>query len=189
MTEANSISHPAPTATAPTASPEPSSPRASKRRQSHDSHSDPPSKRTRLSLDSEDASNSSGTVRASTHASPSFPNAESTTNVSTRPTAEPAKPQPQTEETLKESDRERRKSAAVDERKRGQRLFGGLLTTLSQKVPNTTQKRRQEIEKRQQEKARAQKAEDEKRAAERAAKGKEARKKNQIVWDERSVSF
>ena len=83
---------------------------------------------------------------------------------------------------------ERRKSTVQEERKRGQRLFGGLLSTLSQSTPNGQQKRRQEIEKRQKEKAKQQKAADEIRRGERLAKLKEVRKAEQIKFDQKSVS-
>jgi len=67
-------------------------------------------------------------------------------------------------------------------------LFGGLLSTLSQSTPNGQQKRRLEIEKRQQEKAKQQKAADEVRRAERLANLKTIRKAEQIKFNEESVS-
>ena len=51
---------------------------------------------------------------------------------------------------------ERRRSGHVEERKRGQRLFGALLGTLSQSSSSTAQKRRSDIEKKQQAKLRLQ---------------------------------
>jgi len=59
---------------------------------------------------------------------------------------------------------------------------------LSQSTPNGQQKRRLEIEKRQQEKARQQKAADEVRRAEKLANLKAIRKAEQIKFDEESVS-
>jgi pinin/SDK/memA/ protein conserved region len=88
----------------------------------------------------------------------------------------------------KDPNQERRKSSVVEERKRGQRLFGGLLSTLSQSTPNGQQKRRLEIEKRQQEKAKQQKAADEVRRAEKLANLKAVRKAEQIKFDEESVN-
>jgi len=82
---------------------------------------------------------------------------------------------------------ERRKSSVQEERKRGQRLFGGLLSTLSQSTPNGQQKRRLEIEKRQQEKVKQQKADDEVRRAEKLAKLKAVRKAEQVKFDEESM--
>jgi hypothetical protein len=87
----------------------------------------------------------------------------------------------------RDPNQERRKSSVVEERKRGQRLFGGLLSTLSQSTPNGQQKRRLEIEKRQQEKAKQQKAADEVRRAEKLANLKAVRKAEQIKFDEESV--
>ncbi|KAL9117306.1 MAG: hypothetical protein Q9187_006156 [Circinaria calcarea] len=51
---------------------------------------------------------------------------------------------------------ERRKSGQMEERKRGQRLFGALLGTLSQSSSSTAHKRRVDIERKQQAKLRSQ---------------------------------
>ena len=51
---------------------------------------------------------------------------------------------------------ERRRSGQLEERKRGQRLFGALLGTLSQSSSSTAQKRRTDIEKKQQAKLKLQ---------------------------------
>ncbi|KAG9237220.1 pinin/SDK/memA/ protein conserved region-domain-containing protein [Amylocarpus encephaloides] len=82
---------------------------------------------------------------------------------------------------------DRRKSSLQEEKKRGQRLFGGLLSTLSQSAPNGPQKRRHEIEKRQQEKAKLQKAEDESRRARKREDLAVTRKAEQIKFDEASM--
>ncbi|EHK97138.1 hypothetical protein M7I_7149 [Glarea lozoyensis 74030] len=82
---------------------------------------------------------------------------------------------------------DRRKASVQEERKRGQRLFGGLLSTLSQTAPNTQTKRRLEIEKRQQEKAKQQKAEDEKRRARKREDLVVTRKSEQIKFQESAV--
>lgn len=142
----------------------PSSP-PSKRRQS--SASESTSKRPRLSLD---ASSRSPTTL---HDSPQ----EIETPRDALPQKDPAR----------DPNQERRKSSVVEERKRGQRLFGGLISTLSQSTPNGQQKRRLEIEKRQQEKAKQQKAADEVRRAEKLADLKAIRKAEQIKFDEESV--
>jgi hypothetical protein len=60
---------------------------------------------------------------------------------STSPTALRESPQPisSSKETVlekKDVNADRRKSSVQEERKRGQRLFGGLLSTLSQSTPN-----------------------------------------------------
>ena len=91
-------------------------------------------------------------------------------------------------EKARDLNQERRKSSVVEERKRGQRLFGGLLSTLSQTTPNGQQKRRLEIERRQAEKAQQQKHDDEVRRAEKLANLKKIRKVEQVKWDEQSVS-
>jgi hypothetical protein len=140
-------------------------PRVPKRRQS--SSPDPSTKRPRLSTDGDLGSPS--TLRASPNASPPVP--DSTTLAP------------------KDANHGRRESNAQEERKRGQRLFGGLLNTLSQSTSNAQQKKRLEIEKRQQEKARLQKAEDESRRAERLQKLKEVRMREQVKFNEQSVSM
>lgn len=73
---------------------------------------------------------------------------------------------------------------STEEKKRGQRLFGGLLSTLSQTTSNSQQKRRLEIERRQQEKAHQQKREDDKRRADKLSKLNTVRKVEQVKFDE-----
>lgn len=82
----------------------------------------------------------------------------------------------------------KRKSSVQEERKRSRRLFGGLLNALNQSVPTGQQKRRQEIEKRQVEKAKQQKDDDEVHRTERLAKLKATRELAQIKYDRESVS-
>ncbi|RDL34443.1 uncharacterized protein BP5553_07571 [Venustampulla echinocandica] len=116
------------------------------------------------------------------------PDGNETSPTTLEPSSKPVESQTDTaEEKPKESGKDRPKSSAQEERKRGQRLFGGLLSTLSQTTPNGPQRRRQEIEKRQQEKAKHQKAEDEGRRAEKLASLKAARQAGQIKFNERSV--
>lgn len=81
-----------------------------------------------------------------------------------------------------------RQVAKQEEKKRGQRLFGGLLSTLSQKPSLAQQKRRQEIEKRQQEKMHRQDAEDDVKRSQKLAKLREIRMTEQIVFEEEVVS-
>ncbi|KAJ3485275.1 hypothetical protein NLG97_g6846 [Lecanicillium saksenae] len=89
-------------------------------------------------------------------------------------------------------DRARRRSrsphappvATQEDKKRGRRLFGGLLNTLNQGPSNSQQKRRQEIEKRQQERIQKQDAEDGQRRAERLAELRTVRIREQIIFDE-----
>ncbi|KAM0347168.1 hypothetical protein ACHAPU_005109 [Fusarium lateritium] len=85
-------------------------------------------------------------------------------------------------------DADRRKLATQEERKRGKRLFGGLLSTLSQTAGGTQHKRRLEIERRQQERIHKQTIEDDKVREEKRARLTEIRKSEQIVFDEEVVS-
>lgn len=82
---------------------------------------------------------------------------------------------------------DKRKASVQEERKRGQRLFGGLLSTLSQTAPNNQNKRRQEIEKKQQERAKQQKVADQEKKREKLANLKVVRQEEQIKFEERSV--
>ena len=82
-----------------------------------------------------------------------------------------------------------KRSSVQEEKKRGQRLFGGLLSTLSQSTPTGQQKRRQDIEKRQAEKAQQQKLDDEVRKAEKLAKLIKIRAIEQTKFIEESVSY
>ncbi|ROT40494.1 hypothetical protein SODALDRAFT_330217 [Sodiomyces alkalinus F11] len=73
-----------------------------------------------------------------------------------------------------------------EEKKRGQRLFGGLLSTLSQTSSTSSQqKRRREIEQRQQERAQKQKAEGERRLSERLAAVNAVRQEEQKPFEEK----
>ncbi|KAK6834204.1 hypothetical protein PG987_008898 [Apiospora arundinis] len=79
---------------------------------------------------------------------------------------------------------ERRLSASMEEKKRGKRLFGGLMNTLSQTTTNSQQRRRQEIERRQQEKATQQRAADTKHRDVKLGKIREVRQREQIKFEE-----
>ncbi|PMB69268.1 hypothetical protein BM221_003907 [Beauveria bassiana] len=80
---------------------------------------------------------------------------------------------------------ERRPTVATQEdKRRGKRLFGGLMNTLNQGPSTIQQKRRQEIEKRQKERMQKQDAEDGQRRAERLAQLRAVRIREQIVFDE-----
>lgn len=80
-----------------------------------------------------------------------------------------------------------RKSVSQEEKKRGQRLFGGLLTALSRPASSSQQQKRLDIERRQQEKAQQRRAEDDKRRAEKLEKIRRARQVEQIKLDEQAV--
>ena len=78
-------------------------------------------------------------------------------------------------------------TGAVEERKRGQRLFGALLGTLSQSSAKPAHRRRDEIERRQQDKLR-QKDEDFAEAKKKQRdKLDEARRAEQKIWNEQAV--
>jgi hypothetical protein len=89
---------------------------------------------------------------------------------------------------------ERRKSAVQEEKKRGKRLFGGLLSTLSQTKPNPQHQRRQEIERRQQERLQQRRAEDDQRRAEEEqrkadnfARVRDIRRRHLSTWEDEVV--
>jgi hypothetical protein len=83
----------------------------------------------------------------------------------------------------------RRPSATLEDKKRGKRLFGGLLSTLSQSNANSQQKRRQEIEKRQHERLHQQKAEDDQKREEKRARLNRIRMVEQMDFEARVVSL
>jgi len=154
----------------------PKSPRA-KRRQS--SASDTASKRPRLSHDGSAASQST------LHNSPPPPAAGAISNESSNKQESPS--MQEQDQRANAPSQDRRKSSVQEERKRGQRLFGGLLSTLSQTTPNGQQKRRLEIEKRQADRVKQQKLDDEKRKAEKLAKLQAIRQVEQIKYDQESM--
>jgi hypothetical protein len=82
---------------------------------------------------------------------------------------------------------DRRLSVTQEEKRRGKRLFGGLISTLSQTTTNSHQKKRLEIERRQQERAHQQKIEDERRRADRLAQSNRARRIEHVKFDEEVV--
>jgi pinin/SDK/memA/ protein conserved region len=79
-------------------------------------------------------------------------------------------------------------SGAVEERKRGQRLFGALLGTLSQSSTTTAQRRRADIEKKQLGKLQQRDEEVEEEKRKKRHKLDVIRRKEQKVWDEQNVS-
>lgn len=90
---------------------------------------------------------------------------------------------------LQRSDRlsERRRTGQLEERKRGQRLFGALLGTLSQSSSSTAQKRRADIEKKQQDKLRLQAEEDDEKKKAKLEVLTRERQREQKVYDRQSV--
>lgn len=83
---------------------------------------------------------------------------------------------------------DRRRSGQMEERKRGQRLFGALLGTLSQSSSSTAQKRRTDIEKKQQAKLKEQAEELDEQKKQRLESLMEVRRKEQMKYDKQSVS-
>lgn len=85
------------------------------------------------------------------------------------------------------SEQDTRKLAIQEEKKRGKRLFGGLLSTLSQTTDSPQHKRRQDIERRQQERLAKQQAEQGLQRAKRAARLHDLRMPEQIEFEEEVV--
>lgn len=84
---------------------------------------------------------------------------------------------------------ERRRSGHLEERKRGQRLFGALLGTLSQSSSSTAQKRRTDIEKKQQAKLKLQADEYDEKKKQRLEALVAVRRREQKKFDEQSVGL
>ena len=82
---------------------------------------------------------------------------------------------------------ERRKSGQLEERKRGQRLFGALLGTLSQSSSSTAQKRRTDIERKQQAKLKLQDDELDEKKKQRLDAIMDFRRREQKKYDKQSV--
>lgn len=80
-----------------------------------------------------------------------------------------------------------RKSIALDEKKRAKRLFGGILGTLSQSQPSTHQRKRLDVDRRQQERVQKQREESDKIRADKLAKRKAIREKEQEKLEEEMV--
>ena len=83
----------------------------------------------------------------------------------------------------------RRRSGQMEERKRGQRLFGALLGTLSQSSSSTAQKRRVDIEQKQQAKLKLQAEEYNERKKQKLDALMETRRQEQKKYDKQSVSL
>lgn len=81
-------------------------------------------------------------------------------------------------------DIDRRKNATQEEKRRGKRLFGGLLSTLSQTSGSVQQKRRLEIERRQQDRLQKQNIEEDRLREEKRLRLTEIRRGEQLTFDE-----
>lgn len=109
-----------------------------------------------------------------------------------RPSADAAEPEALGKERSREDDRKSSTSSARpvrrdEERKRGQRLFGALLGTLSQSSNSASQRRRADIERRQQDKLKLQDAEYDGLKKQRRDERVAIRKKEQRAYEEESV--
>lgn len=82
---------------------------------------------------------------------------------------------------------DQRKSGQMEERKRGQRLFGALLGTLSQSSSSTAQKRRTDIEKKQQAKLKLQAEEQDEKKRQKREALMVIRSREQVKYDKQSV--
>lgn len=91
------------------------------------------------------------------------------------------------ESGVSEKSEERRKISAVEEKKRGQRLFGGLLNALSQSTQNGPNKKRLEIHKRQLDQANTQKTQDDIPKCGKVTKLLSVQKQEQFKFDEESM--
>ncbi|KAK1750755.1 pinin/SDK/memA/ protein conserved region-domain-containing protein [Echria macrotheca] len=80
-----------------------------------------------------------------------------------------------------------RRDFREEEKKRGKRMFGGLLNTLSKAAPDPRSKKRLDIERRQQEKAKQQWAEDDRYKVERMARQHHSRQIDQVKYDEQAM--
>ncbi|KAL9612778.1 MAG: hypothetical protein Q9167_002663 [Letrouitia subvulpina] len=92
---------------------------------------------------------------------------------------------PRAQDTLSE----RRKSGQLEERKRGQRLFGALLGTLSQSSSSAAQKRRTDIERKQQAKLKLQAEEYDEQKKQRLEALTATRRKEQKIYDKQSMQI
>lgn len=82
---------------------------------------------------------------------------------------------------------DRREILRQEEKKRGRRLLGGLMSTLSQANAGSQNRKRQDIERRQQTKPTQQRAEDDRVRLQKLAKLEAVRKVEQLKFEERVV--
>ena len=94
-----------------------------------------------------------------------------------------------TQDDASSSRAKRRLSGATEERKRGKRLFGALLGTLSQSSSSAAEKRRLDIEKKQQAKLKSQSDHLDEKRKQRHNALQEVRKQEQKKYEHQSVSI
>ncbi|KAI2637398.1 hypothetical protein GGS21DRAFT_511382 [Xylaria nigripes] len=84
---------------------------------------------------------------------------------------------------------DRQEIARQEEKKRGRRLLGGLMNTLSQANAGSKHKKRQDIERRQQAKTTQERAEEDRLRIQRLSKLAEVRKAEQLKFDEKVMEI
>jgi hypothetical protein len=124
--------------------------------------------------------------KASSPISPKEPTSNSPKRVKTDSERANDKSEPQAKPAV-EAGRDRREIARQEEKKRGRRLLGGLMNTLSQAGAGPQHKKRQDIERRQQAKSSTQRAEDDRLRMQRLAKLEAVRKVEQLKFEEKRV--
>ncbi|KAI0428605.1 pinin/SDK/memA/ protein conserved region-domain-containing protein [Xylaria sp. FL1042] len=87
-------------------------------------------------------------------------------------------------QSARQTGTDRREMARQEEKKRGRRLLGGLMNTLSQANAGSQHRKRQDIERRQQAKSTQQRAEEERLRMQRLSKLEAVRKAEQLKFDE-----
>ncbi|KAI1359834.1 pinin/SDK/memA/ protein conserved region-domain-containing protein [Xylaria arbuscula] len=114
--------------------------------------------------------------------------AEDTTPISAKRTRIESERTDEQREPIPQSSREagpdRREIARQEEKKRGRRLLGGLMNTLSQAGAGSQHKKRQDIERRQQAKSTQQRAEEDRLRTQKLSKLAAVRKVEQLKFDE-----
>ncbi|KAJ3580018.1 hypothetical protein NPX13_g541 [Xylaria arbuscula] len=117
--------------------------------------------------------------------------AEDTTPISAKRTRIESERTDEQREPIPQSSREagpdRREIARQEEKKRGRRLLGGLMNTLSQAGAGSQHKKRQDIERRQQAKSTQQRAEEDRLRTQKLSKLAAVRKVEQLKFDEQVV--
>lgn len=121
----------------------------------------------------------------------SLPSAEDTTPISAKRTKvdsdkDDKRPDPRPQ-SARERSTDRREMARQEEKKRGRRLLGGLMNTLSQASAGSQHRKRQDIERRQQAKSTQQRAEEDRLRMQRLSKLEAVRRVEQIKFDEQVV--
>ncbi|KAI1426025.1 pinin/SDK/memA/ protein conserved region-domain-containing protein [Xylaria sp. FL1777] len=109
------------------------------------------------------------------------PNSAKRTKVDSAKTDERLESRPQ---STRETGRDRREMVRQEEKKRGRRLLGGLMNTLSQASAGSQHRKRQDIERRQQAKSTQQRAEEDRLRIQKLSKLEAVRKAEQLKFDE-----